>query len=98
MITLKSKPAWIPSKSDAVLFKCPVCKADRELVVELVDCKGHVPVKKGKNGCYYWDFNELDELSFIPRYTCQACGYQLPLGLKIKDILEGKYDKCCKES
>lgn len=97
-MTLKSKPAWIPSKSDAALFKCPVCKADRELVVELVDCKGHVPVKKGKNGCYYWDFNEWDELSFIPRYACQGCGYQLPLGLKIKEILEDKYDKCCKES
>ena len=88
MMILKSKPTWIPSKSDAVLFKCPVCKADRELVVELIDCTGYVPVKMGKKGPY-WDFSETNDISFTPRYACQDCGYQLPLGLKIKEILKG---------
>lgn len=95
MMSMKSKPSWAPSKADAVLFKCPVCKADRELVVELVDCTGYVPVKMGKKGPY-WDFSDKN-LSFTPRYACQGCGYQLPLGLKIKEILEGSYEKCCKE-
>ena len=86
MQQIKDKPSARPSKADAVLFKCPVCKADRELVVELVDCTGSVPVKMGKKGPY-WDFSDKD-LSFTPRYACQGCGYQLPLGIKLKEILE----------
>ena len=97
MQQIKDKPSAVPSKPDAVLFKCPVCKADRELVVELVDCTGYVPVKRGKEG-YYWDFSETNDISFTPRYACQGCGYQLPLGIKLKEILEGKYSGHCKES
>lgn len=97
MQQIKSKPSAVPSEPDVVLFKCPKCKADRELVVELVDCAGYIPVKQREEGPY-WDFSDTENLSFTPRYTCQWCGYQLPLGIKLKEILEGKYSEHCKES